>query len=449
MRGTFGHPDQGNDQRSLAAFRLRRQTMPGQNGLPRLTGLLIGSSTVTTRTELLELIRNGENSGVEFKRDTLEIKDLAKELVAFANFRGGHVLLGVDDDGTIVGITRPNLEEWVMTACRDKIRPEIVPYFEVVRDAVPGLDVAVVSVAPGYAVHSMWHNQHYSYYQRVGTQSRELNVEELSRLAQRRGMLRAELQPVSGSGIDDLDPRRLEDYFVRVRGLDLPPDSGELRRILVNTEFLDSDGPATLAGLLLFGRAVRRFLPHASITAAAYPGVEKDYATIERATLRGPMTALSGESGLVDPGIVEQAAYFVARNTGATARLVDGVRREDVPTYPPDVIREALVNAVVHRDYLLTATDIELSIFADRLELTSPGRLPNGVTVEAMRIGVRAARNQLLKDVMGDYGYLEHRGLGVPRKIIAGMRAHNGTEPDFIEWEERLTVRLWKARPER
>jgi ATP-dependent DNA helicase RecG len=277
----------------------------------------------------------------------------------------------------------------------------------------------------------------------------ELNAGELSRLAQRRGMLRAELQPVSGSGIDDLDPRRLEDYFVRVRGLDLPPDSGELRRLLVNTEFLDSDGPVTVAGLLLFGRAVRRFLPHASITAAAYPGVEKDYATIERATLRGPMTALHGESGLVDPGIVEQAAYLVARNTGATARLVDGVRREDVPTYPPDVIREALVNAVVHRDYLLTASDIELSIFADRLELTSPGRLPNGVTVEAMRIGVRAARNQLLKDVMGDYGYLEHRGLGVPRKIIAGMRAHNGTEPDFIEWEERLTVRLWKGEPGR
>jgi ATP-dependent DNA helicase RecG len=77
-----------------------------------------------TKTELLELIRNGETSGVEFKRDTIDNRALAKELVAFANFQGGQVLLGVEDDGAIVGTTRPNLEEWVMTACRDKIRPE-------------------------------------------------------------------------------------------------------------------------------------------------------------------------------------------------------------------------------------------------------------------------------------------------------------------------------------
>jgi ATP-dependent DNA helicase RecG len=77
-----------------------------------------------TKTDLLELIKNGENSGVEFKRDTIENRTLAKELVAFANLQGGRVLLGVDDDGSVAGVTRPRLEEWVMTACRDKIRPE-------------------------------------------------------------------------------------------------------------------------------------------------------------------------------------------------------------------------------------------------------------------------------------------------------------------------------------
>ena len=87
-----------------------------------------------TKTELLALISNGENSGVEFKRDVDEIRDLAKEIVALTNLQGGIVLLGVEDDGTISGISRPKLEEWVMTACRDKIRPEIIPYFEVIRD---------------------------------------------------------------------------------------------------------------------------------------------------------------------------------------------------------------------------------------------------------------------------------------------------------------------------
>ena len=84
-----------------------------------------------------------------------------------------------------------------------------------------------------------------------------------------------------------------------------------------------------------------------------------------------------------------------------------------MPAYPPEVLRETVVNALIHRDYLLTSTDIELAIYSDRLEMISPGRLPNGITPERMRTGCRAARNQLLKDVMRDYGYLEHMGMGV------------------------------------
>ena len=117
-----------------------------------------------------------------------------------------------------------------------------------------------------------------------------------------------------------------------------------------------------------------------------------------------------------------------------------------MPDYPEEVIREAIVNAVVHRDYLLSGTDIELSIYTDRLEIISPGKLHNGITTERMRVGCRTARNQLLKDIMRDYGYLEHMGMGIPRKIIKGMREHNGTEPDLIEDGERFTLRLWKEK---
>lgn len=171
-------------------------------------------------------------------------------------------------------------------------------------------------------------------------------------------------------------------------------------------------------------------------------GVEKDYATTERATLRGPLVELGSAAGVVEAGVVEQAIAFVSRNARNVSRL-EGGRRVDTPAYPHDVVREVVVNAVVHRDYLLTATDVELSLYADRLEVTSPGRLPNGITVEAMRAGARAARNQLIKDVMRDYDYLEHMGMGIPRKIIAGMHAHNGTDPDFVVGEEGLTIRLW------
>lgn len=398
------------------------------------------------RLELLELIGNGEDSGVEFKRDELTPQDLAKEMVAFANLHGGRILLGVEDDGSISGLLRADPEEWVLTVARDKVRPPLIPYVERVRDVEPARDVLVVTVDAGYAVHARQHHNSLTYYVRVGRQSREAGPEELARLQQQRGTIRAELQPVPGAGLDLLDRRRLVDYFGRVRAQELPEDEQGWTGLLLATELAVAGvaGPrASVAGALLFSPAAGRLLPQSAVDAAAYEGTEKDYAARERLTMRGPLVALPGPDGLTERGLVEQAVDFVGRNSRVTAELVDGARRVERPTYPPDVVREVLVNAVVHRDYLLTGTDIELSSYTDRLEVVSPGRLPNGVTTESMRLGVRAARNQLLKDTMRDYGYLEHMGLGVPRKIIRGMREHNGTEPDFEERDERLLVRLW------
>lgn len=398
---------------------------------------------MTTRTELLEIISNGENSEVEFKRDVLQNHDLAKELVAFSNLSGGMVLLGVEADGSVTGITRTDLEEWVMTACRDKIRPGIIPFYEVLRNLEPGKDVAIVRVTRGYDVHSVWHNNRNTYYIRVGTQSREPSPEELGRLFQQRGSFRAELRPVSGATIADLDLRRLRDYFGRIRQQAMPSDEdvSAWQVLLVNTEIMSEDG-VTVGGMLLFGKTPNRFLAHAGIDGAAFPGVEKDYAARERIALRGPMTPLFGANkDLVETGLVERALEFVQRNAPVNA-LLEGGRRIEKPAYPSDAVREGVVNALIHRDYLLTSTDIELALYSNRLEIISPGRLPNGITPDRMRAGTRGARNQLLKDVMRDYGYLEHLGMGVPRKIIQGMRNHNQTEPDLIEDQERFLLRL-------
>ena len=455
---------------------------------------------MVTKTGLRELIEHGENSGVEFALDMVVDHALVKDLVAFANLQGGRVLLGVDKDGSVSGLTRcdppvqvedddaaprryQKLEEWVMQACRDKIRPELVPQFEVVRDVEPGRDVAVVRIDRGWGVHHVWHNQHRTWYVRVGSSSREASPEELERLFQQRGAFRLELRPVSGTSIQDLDRRRLRDYFEQVREQDAPafaPSEDwrreaeawaksqdernwkalaedrerewhearehEWTRLLVNTEFLDENDPqpATVAGLMLVGANPNRFLPQAGIDAVAWFGSEKDYDARERRKLRGPIVRLKGTDGAVlESGLPEQAVEFI-RNNIRTVTLEDGIRRRERWDYPVEVVREAIVNAIVHRDYLLSGSDIELSIYSDRLEIVSPGRLANGITPERMRFGCRSARNELLKDVMRDYGYMEHMGMGVPRTIIRGMREHNGTEPDLVEDGERFIVRLWK-----
>lgn len=279
------------------------------------------------RLELLELIGNGEGSGTEFKRDDLTPQDLAQAMVAFANLRGGLILLGVEDDGSISGILRREADEWVLAAARDKVRPPLIPYVERVHDAEAGRDVLVVTVDPGYAVHARVHNNSLTYYIRVGRQSREASPEELGRLQQQRGDVRAELRPVGGAGLDRLDRRRLVEYFATIRSQPIPTNEDGWTRLLLATELAVHGlaGPVcSVAGTLLFSPDVARLLPHGGLDAVAYPGVEKDYAARERATLRGPLVALRGEDGVVERGVVEKAVDFVVRNSVVTAQLQGG-----------------------------------------------------------------------------------------------------------------------------
>ena len=192
------------------------------------------------KTELLDIIRRGENLEIVFRLGTITNGAFAKEVAALMNLRGGRVILGSEDDGSVTGITRDRLEEWVMTACRDKICPELIPYYEVIRDLEPGKDVAIVQVDRGWGVHYVWHNNHRTYYIRLGTLSREASAEELERWFQQRGTFRLEVRGVSGSSAEDFDYSRLNNYFQRIRSQDTPKadDACAWQNLLLNTEFL-------------------------------------------------------------------------------------------------------------------------------------------------------------------------------------------------------------------
>ena len=428
------------------------------------------------RTELTELIQNGENSGVEFKRDDIVPERLAKEMAALLNLEGGHILLGVENDRTVSGLSREpeKAEEWVMDAARVHLRPAAIPYWETI-EWIKGKIVGIVSLpadAPDKPYKakrgSAWVTQI-----RVGTTTRDATDEEEARLYQQSGRLQYDRKPVPGSSFADLDRRRLVNYFRDVRRQACPDDADQAGwvRLLVNTELMVEDGDRPIVsagGLLIFGVRPNKYLPQSGISAGAYPGTEKDYSATARTVIRGPAVSLlpapaggdgqpyprvprtfSEQGDAVEGGIIEQALDFVRRNTTVSAWIEDGGRRQERWDYPLEAVREAVVNAIAHRDYTITVTDIELSIFSDRLEVISPGRLPNTVTIEKMRAGYRATRNELVKEMLRDYRYVEATGLGIPRKIVQGMLAHNGTEPDLIEEDDRFIVRLWReAKPE-
>lgn len=403
-------------------------------------------------TELQEIIRNGESSGVEFKRADVDGPTLAKEIAALANLEGGHILLGVEDDGTVSGLVLDpqKTEERVMNFCRDSINPAIIPFWEtIVWDQATDQRVGVISI-PANAPDKPYKARrggHWITMIRVGTTSRDATREEEIRLYQASGLLRYELREVAGAVLGDLDLQRLNQYFVSIRDQDAPQgdDEAAWENLLVNVELMKRDGARavpTIAGMLLFGRTPRRFLPQSGIRAIAYQTGERDYATAEDSLLSGPLLPLLRGNDVQTPGVVDSAMDFSRRHLVAAAGIDDTGRRQDTWSIPLEVIREAIVNAVAHRDYSLHMMDIELSIFPDRVEVISPGRLPNGVSVTSMKDGIRASRNESIKETLRDYKFIDARGLGVPRKLIAMMRAFNGTEAELIEEETRFAVRL-------
>ena len=404
-------------------------------------------------TDLAELLRNGENSTVEFKRDDVRPEQIAAVIAGLLNHSGGYVLLGVEDDGSVTGLAREPREagEWVMQVARDRVQPATAPFWETV-EWEGGVVVGVISL-PGDAPNKPYKAKRGPAWVtrvRVGATTREATREEEERLYQRSGRVAFGLKPVLRAGIGDLDMRRLRDYFARVLSGDAPSgdDTEQWETLLRNMDYATKAAGRvmpTMDGMLLFGADPGRFVPQSGVRALCYPGAEPSYETRADEVLRGPLSPLVAADGsIVEPGLADRALDFVRRNTAPLARL-EGARRLDSREYPEEAVREAMVNALVHRDYGIEGADVMLTLFSDRMEIVSPGRLPNTVTVEGMKSGVRYARNQTLVNVMRDYGYVDARGMGVRNKVIPAMRAHNGAEPDLIAEEHRFTVRLRKA----
>lgn len=403
------------------------------------------------KSELLEIIANGENSGVEFKRDDLRPEQLAKEVVALLNFQGGKLLLGVEDDGTISGIQRPDLETWVMDTIFGRyVHPLALPFYEeVVFD--DGRRVAVISLTQGTAKpYVLRNNNREEIFVRVGSTSRLATREQQARLFESGGLLHAEVLPVSGSKLDDLDQARLGDYLVNIAGDLMPPRSqDDWERRLTGLGFMVGrpDGPAacTIAGLILFGRSPRRCLRYAGIRWMSFANDAKDYQAQDDSVLDGPLVALwEGRPGagrrIVEDGLLERLVDrmrpFISREGG---EVDDGLRRESSYCYPVEAIREALLNALVHRDWT-RSIEVEVVNYSDRLEVTSPGALQNSMTIEKMLAGQRSPRNPIIVEIMRDYGYVDARGMGVRRKIVPLTRDFSGKDAEFELTDDYLRV---------
>ena len=249
-----------------------------------------------TKTELLELIANGENSGVEFKRDDVRPEQFAKEVVAMLNLQGGRVLLGVEDDGSISGLQRENTQEWVLNVFRDKIVPQVIPFYEEIQ-VDDGKRVAVVSVSAGISKpYMVRHNQREEIYIRLGDRSELASREQQLRLFESGGLLHVEVLPVAGSGFADLDKERLNYYLSEIiRDPEVPQSDDEWLQRLLGLAFMAEDGwgnrVCSIAGLVCFGLRPQRYLPQSSLRLLVFSGEDKTYRAELDEVLKGPLVA--------------------------------------------------------------------------------------------------------------------------------------------------------------
>lgn len=391
--------------------------------------------------EVLEMLKNGESSKVEFKQEGVSPDKMASKIVAFANSEGGTIFFGVDDKGNPVGIKKMGIkdfEEWIMNISRNNCYPSINPVFEKMNLSRNVIAIITIPKREGI-VHRAIDGR---YYIRVGTTVRDATPEELARLFQLAGMVHYDITPVYNTSISDIDKSRLKHYFFKILNRKFPQKK-VLKNIKIMTN-VEGQDCLTVSALLVFGINPQKFLPQAEIIAVKFRGEEMDYDSADRRQISGPLiNKYNPDNGeIVEEGIIDLAVRFVQSNAHVASKM-RGIRRIDTPQYPIESVREIIVNAVSHRNYAIMGAKIRLFIFSNRIEIHSPGKLPNTVTIENMKESAHYTRNPELYKLLAQYKYAEDIGLGIPEKVIRKMVEHNGKEPRLEEKGEEFIVTLY------
>ena len=236
---------------------------------------------------------------------------------------------------------------------------------------------------------------------RVGTTNRTASPQELLRLFQQAGAFHFDATGAPNTTITDLNWAKLDSYFGQYN-FDFSKESDK-ERLLVNTDLMTSEGEVTVAGLLVFGINPQRYLHNASISFAHFEGNSLDDELLDKRVIEGTLdyqidTCLASiKNNIKDPSVIKGG------KTVSTNYL-----------YPDKVFREIIVNACLHRNYAIVGSRIRVFLFDDRLEVRSPGRLPNTVTIEKMKNGVSYASNPVLLKFMENLRYIDKLGRGIP-----------------------------------
>ena len=351
------------------------------------------------------LLREGEGSMLEYKESVSS--SLAREMVAMANSSGGRILIGVRDDGTVVGVhdtneARARIQDMAHN-CDPPVRVMVKP--------VHGVLIVTVREAESKPVHCRE-----GFFWRQGAVTQKLSRDEIRDFFRSEGVIRFDLAPcMKFRYADDFDRDRFEAWRDKSR----ISKSAAVEDVLVNVEAAERSGDRFVmrnGGVLFFARNVKHFFPQAYITCLLARGTDKVH-VLDRKDFAGGIVA-----------DIDDAMVFIERNT-RTGWRIERLQRENVPEYPTKALREAITNAVMHRDWWEVGANVFVEIYSDRIEVSNPGGLPRGLSPE--QFGTRSVRrNPLIADLLHRIEYIEKAGTGIKRMRDAA-RVHGSPEPQF------------------
>lgn len=393
-----------------------------------------------TTEELLRQIALGEDSSLELK--DLRFKGekvsephahgMADELAAMANSSSGVFVLGVDDTTRqVTGIPAERLdvvETWLRNICNDLVEPPLTCRIrKILLPASDGSERAVIRIDVSRSLYV--HKSPNGYFHRIGSSKREMTPDLLARLFQQRSqarIIRFDEQVVPDAPVECLE----EALWSRFRTTLSPADN---REFLLKLKLLSPDTEGTIrptvSGILVASSKPDDWLPNAFIQAVCYGGTERNAAyQLDHKDIHGPIDAQ-----------IREACLLVARNMRMAADK--STARIDIPQFSLNAVFEAIVNAVAHRDYSIRNAKIRLHLFADRLELYSPGTIPNTMTIDSLPLR-QATRNELLTSLLARCPtamdgittervfLMDKRGEGVPI-ILSESERLAGRKPEY------------------